>query len=297
MNDSQIRAVLKSAECGSFTKAAEDLFVSRQALKKQIDALEDELGFMIFIRTHQGVVKTPAGEEFCRRLDKICSDAEEAIRQCRELAFTQEGIRIALPHHPRFLLENVFSEFHSRYPDIKLQIVLVDFFSAIEKLQTNEADIVEYTYRPFLEETGLSHLKMFPLPYRCLMAASHPLAARESLKIEDLSGFRVCLHTGERHISEELEAGGIVFDTIGNEMEKIRNICYNGGVFISKAYYLDYLSPLVTVKLKTDYVPVAGVLYRREHSGQVRKFLDLIREMYPEEEYFETTENGKRSFR
>ncbi|MBR3396628.1 MAG: LysR family transcriptional regulator [Lachnospiraceae bacterium] len=285
MNDSQIKAVLKSAEYGSFTKAAEDLFISRQALKKQIDALEDELGFMIFIRSHQGVLQTPAGEEFCRRMERVYSDAEEAVRQCRTIAISQEGIRIALPHHPRFLLENVFSEFHQRYPEIKLQVVLVGFFNAIDKLKENEVDIVEYTYRPFLETTGLAHLKMFPLPYRCLMAASHPLAGKSCLSIRELAGYQVFLHTGERHISEELEAGGIAFDTTGNELDKIRNICYNGGIFISKAYYLDYLSPLVTVRLNTEYIPVAGVLFRKNASEQVIKFLNLIREMYPEEQY------------
>ena len=47
MNDSQLRAFVEVASCGSFSKAADKLFLSKQALKKQIDALEHELGFTL----------------------------------------------------------------------------------------------------------------------------------------------------------------------------------------------------------------------------------------------------------
>ena len=50
MNDNQLRSFLTVAECGSFSKAEEGSFLSKQALIKQIDALEDELGFRLLSR-------------------------------------------------------------------------------------------------------------------------------------------------------------------------------------------------------------------------------------------------------
>ena len=54
MDDKQLYSLLKIVECGSFSKAEEVLFLSKQALKKQIDSLEDEVGFPLTIRTHCG---------------------------------------------------------------------------------------------------------------------------------------------------------------------------------------------------------------------------------------------------
>ena len=53
------------ANCLSFTTAAKNLYISQQAVSKQIDALEEELGFPLFYRTTRQVVLTPAGSRFC----------------------------------------------------------------------------------------------------------------------------------------------------------------------------------------------------------------------------------------
>ena len=57
----QIRCFLEVANCLSFTAAAKNLFMSQQAVTKQIAALEQELGFPIFERTSAGMELTPAG--------------------------------------------------------------------------------------------------------------------------------------------------------------------------------------------------------------------------------------------
>ena len=64
MNDRQIRAFLAVAQQGSFSRAAEGLYLSKQGLMKQVDALEKELGFRLLLRGPAGVTLTPAGREF-----------------------------------------------------------------------------------------------------------------------------------------------------------------------------------------------------------------------------------------
>ena len=64
MNDKQLKSFITVTECGSFTKAENFFFFSAQALKKQIDSLENELGFALFLRSSKGVVLTAAGKKF-----------------------------------------------------------------------------------------------------------------------------------------------------------------------------------------------------------------------------------------
>jgi len=58
MNDKQLQSFITVAKLGSFSKAADELFLSKQALKKQIDSLERELCFTLFSRSAQGMTLT-----------------------------------------------------------------------------------------------------------------------------------------------------------------------------------------------------------------------------------------------
>ena len=54
MYNPQLETFLCVAECGSFNKAAEKLFISPPAVIKQINLLEENLDLQLFVRTHRG---------------------------------------------------------------------------------------------------------------------------------------------------------------------------------------------------------------------------------------------------
>lgn len=55
MFDGRMETFIKVAECGSFTKAADDLYITPTAVMKQINALEKELEVTLFDRTNRGL--------------------------------------------------------------------------------------------------------------------------------------------------------------------------------------------------------------------------------------------------
>jgi len=57
-----LKYIVAIAETGNFTRAAERLFVSQPALSKQIKDIEEEIGFLVFERTREGVFPTPLGQ-------------------------------------------------------------------------------------------------------------------------------------------------------------------------------------------------------------------------------------------
>ena len=70
MYDKHLDSFIVIAESGSFSSAADKLFISRTALIQQINLLEKELGFQLFNRHNKGVCLTPSGEYFYQEAKK-----------------------------------------------------------------------------------------------------------------------------------------------------------------------------------------------------------------------------------
>lgn len=71
MKIKQFEYVCEIAKCQSITIAAQNLFISQQALSETLKLLEQELNFSIFNRTKKGMTLTPEGEFFLKDAEKI----------------------------------------------------------------------------------------------------------------------------------------------------------------------------------------------------------------------------------
>ncbi|HWH46663.1 MAG TPA: LysR family transcriptional regulator, partial [Burkholderiales bacterium] len=65
----------------SFTKAAEELFVTQSAVSRQIQALENRLGVRLFLRRNRGLALTEAGEQMWRAVDSVLRTLHQAVEQ------------------------------------------------------------------------------------------------------------------------------------------------------------------------------------------------------------------------
>ena len=73
----QLETFLCVAECGSFNRAAEKLYISPPAVIKQINLLEENLDLQLFVRTHRGLQITEAGKS-------LEQDAKYIIQYCKD---------------------------------------------------------------------------------------------------------------------------------------------------------------------------------------------------------------------
>ena len=72
----QMKYFTAVVECGSFTEAAEECFISQSAVSQQIQALENDLGVKLLHRESRGFSLTPAGEYFYRRARELLAEAD-----------------------------------------------------------------------------------------------------------------------------------------------------------------------------------------------------------------------------
>ena len=80
-------------DCGSFTKAAEKLFISPTAVMKQMNSLEEHLNLKLIERTPAGVRLTPAGEVIYRDA-KFMMDYSEKSIAAQRLRHLEDVIRL-----------------------------------------------------------------------------------------------------------------------------------------------------------------------------------------------------------
>ena len=83
----QLRALLAVARSGQLVRAADQLHLTQSALSKQIKSLEDELGVLLFARTHTGMVLTGAG----RRLLPLATQTVDSVQDMAALAASMRG--------------------------------------------------------------------------------------------------------------------------------------------------------------------------------------------------------------
>ena len=79
-----LTAFVCAADCGSFTKAAEKLYLSPTAVMKQINTLESHLQLQLISRTNQGIRLTPAGESIYADAKFLFDYSARAVRRARQ---------------------------------------------------------------------------------------------------------------------------------------------------------------------------------------------------------------------
>ncbi|NRB57467.1 MAG: LysR family transcriptional regulator [Salinicola sp.] len=117
----------------SFTRAAEEMGVSRAALSQNLKALEQRLGVRLLNRTTRDISLTEPGQRLFETLRPMLGEIERAVLELGEVDGVPSGlIRINTSRlASRALIEPHLAEFHARYPQIRIELVMDDSLSNI----------------------------------------------------------------------------------------------------------------------------------------------------------------------
>jgi DNA-binding transcriptional LysR family regulator len=121
----QLTYFLAAAEHGSFSAAAESLFMAQPSLSEQIRRLEAELGVALFARGGRGLELTEAGRLFRPHAERTVADAQEAAESVREVRDITGGTvtfgTFSSAHH--YLLVSLIEDFRARYPNVRVRAI------------------------------------------------------------------------------------------------------------------------------------------------------------------------------
>lgn len=184
----QLRTFVATARLLSFTKAAEELGYAQSTVTSQIQALEEELGVLVYERFAKQIKLTKAGERLYTYATQIVELASEA-RDYASSSLTPQGTVTIGTAESLCIhrLPEVFNHFRSRYPRVEINIrfdVVRDYRTLLRK---NTIDIAILLDVPCRETDLVTHL-LFAEPMAVIAAPSHPLARKRRVLPGDLSG-------------------------------------------------------------------------------------------------------------
>lgn len=189
----QLRYFVAIADAGfNITSAAEHVHATQPGLSKQLKQLEDELGFLLFVRKGRSLEElTPAGAQVLAHARKILLEASNirafAANQRRD---GHGQLLIATTHtQARFVLPPVISQVHQAYPRLSIHLQPSADGDVLSQLARGEADLALISTAGDVPADGVA-IPLFRWRRVVLMQRSHPLAqsgARPTLA--DLAGF------------------------------------------------------------------------------------------------------------
>lgn len=278
VNDKQLRGFTASVRTGSFSKAAEELYLSPQALIKQINQLETEVGARLLKRSPTGVVCTPAGQHFYQSVSHLENYMAHVIQECQNRAGSREReLRVGVLSTPLFMPSLCF-DFANSHPDIALKQIELDSAHDYRLLLDYKADILESgRFETTLDGTGLRFTKLTEMQPVCVMAPSHRLAGQTHVSLNDLTGETVAVpnttfYLRHHELEEVLSSINFVDKIFGRE--QMLYYCLTGNVFIMPEPAAVALRPLVSIPLDFHLIDI-GVYTRTELADDEREFLDF----------------------
>lgn len=164
------RAFLVTAEEGSLSAAARALGMTQPTLGRQVDALEEELGVVLFERVGRGFSLTPSGMDLLEHVRAMGEAAGNVSLAASGHSQSIEGtIRISASEvHAAILLPPILAKLRQAEPGIVVEIVAS---STASDLRRREADIAIRNFQP--KEPDLIARRIRDIPARLYAAPSY----------------------------------------------------------------------------------------------------------------------------
>lgn len=292
MNMHHLRSFLLIAEKKSFSSAAQDMFISVQAIRQQIGLLEKEIGVPLFVRNTKGVSLTAEGSIFYEKAEQLLELHDTCLEEVRDFADKQKQLHISMYVNPILpAITDICSEFSKQYPTIEQHIVpsgqpVGSIFSDLSK------GIVDIFLYPKTKHnmSNIGFTELYSNRAVCLVSPSHHLSESQALDIRDLQNEKIMCYNkkvypdlfeyiSENHIdvfiSEYLSSSE--HNKANLEISGIISHCLAGSIFFVPEEYSRFFSTLNKIPLVPAVPWVFGLYHKKQASLEARLFIEVAK--------------------
>ncbi len=255
MEIKDLRYFLAIAREENMTRASEIIHVSQSTLSKTVKALEEELGKKLFERHSFSITLTDEGVLLRKRADDLVAMADKIAMEFQNMDLITGGdlyFGLAESYQIRYLAREI-KRFKEEYPDLHYHIISGDTEQVTEKLDKGILDFAILVETP---DSGKYESIRFPDPdvFGLVTPDADPLAAKESIRVDDLIGLP--LFCSEQSWHADLPRW------CGERMNELRlegsfRLSYNGGIFVREG-----LGYLLTFDHLINTGPGSGLAFR-----------------------------------
>ncbi|CAL1241090.1 LysR family transcriptional regulator [Candidatus Methylocalor cossyra] len=181
----QLKVFERVARRLSFTRAAEELYLTQPAVSMQIKQFEESIGLPLFERLGKKIYLTRAGEELYRVSRTISLQIEEAEQLIEELKGTEGGrLVLAVASTVHYFGIRLLAEFCRNYPKVRVSFKVTNRKGLLQQLEDNEADIVLMGQPP--DDQDLVSEPFLENPLVIIAPVRHPLVGKRGIPLDDL---------------------------------------------------------------------------------------------------------------
>lgn len=291
MYNPQLDTFICVVEAGSFSKAADKLYISPPAVIKQINSLENNLGVQLFARTHRGLVVTAAGESLYQDAKYMVNYSKEAIERAKEAGNDEDDvIRVGIsPMTPPQVFVELWPRIQEQYPNVKFK--LVPFENTPENAREilanlgQNIDVIAGIFdEAMLELRKCNGVELSRELFCVAVALHHRLAGKKVLTPEDMKGERLLMmRKGWSCYVDELRAEltekypEIAITDFDFYNVDIFNRCENSNDMLLAIKSWESVHPLMKIlPVEWDYKMPYGLLYAKEPSEKVEKLVRTV---------------------
>lgn len=291
MYNPQIETFKFVAESGSFSKAAEAMYVTPTAVMKQINALESRLRVALFERTNHGLILTAAGKSFLQDAKYIMDYSARAIEKIRDIDAKENHMSIRIGTSvmtPAKFVLDIWAAIQHAAPNLKIE--MIPFVNTPENARGilrslgEQIDIVAGIYDDNLVKDN--NFQTMPMEAKQILLAvplTNSLAQKENISICDLKNSSVMFITEgwNTYIDEmrtALSQEGIKIIDFDFFSLNAFNRAVKKNIPIIAIDGWDNIHPLLKIiPIERNFEVPYGIMYSKEPSKQVKKFIDIVK--------------------
>lgn len=288
-----LNTFLEAVDCGSFTKAAEKLFISPTAVMKQINNLEEHLSVKLIERTPSGIRLTPAGKVIYRDAKFMIDYSQKSVAEAKAAADRYDatfcvGTSLLNPAKP---FMDLWYKLNHDFPSYKLHLVpFEDNHEGILSEIKSLGEKFDFLIGVCDSKAWLSLCNFLPLGrYKKMIAVSreHRLANKKTVELSDLEGETLMMvkkgYSGVNDfIRNDLEINypkiKIEDTPYFYDMSVFNRCAETGNVLLTIECWQDVHPGLVSIPVNWDYSIPYGLLYSLDADEDVIKLVDKVKE-------------------
>lgn len=182
----QLKVFEAAARHGSFTRAAEELFLTQPTVSMQIKQLTKSVGLPLFEQVGKRLYLTEAGRELyatCRQIFDTIAQFEMKVANLKGLK--QGQLRLAVITTAKYFIPRLLGSFCQLYPGIEISLQVTNHQGILERMTNNMDDLYIMSQVP--EHLDVSYQQFLENPLVVLAPINHPLSKEKNIPIQRLA--------------------------------------------------------------------------------------------------------------
>ena len=191
MTIAQIKYFVTVAKCLSFTKAAEQLFISQPALSRHIRNMEEELNIQLFVRTSNGIRLTPAGSSLYIGMSDLYNNYNDMVNKAEKIQKGMAGsLKIGILDQTRVadFMPPVYQFFRDNHPNVDLWFQAGSFDFLASELYAGRLDMIFTLQFEIKRKESILYQYVSRSKDHIVMSKYHPLAKKDHVTLDDVKG-------------------------------------------------------------------------------------------------------------